>query len=276
MSAPKWHEGRLVAFDVESTGTEVFGDRIITAAIVHTAPNERPRTLTWVIDPQIEVPAEAAAVHGWTRDRIRTHIGDPASHAARTTNGHTSPLPSADQAFYEIAGQIALAMSQGVPVVAANAAFDLTMLEAENTRHGVDTLAARLAPGGVRGVVDPMILDKQRDPYRKVKGGCRCGCGATDKTLTGLCKHYGVLLAGAHDASADALAALRLAVRLAGEWPEIARWKLDTLHKHQIEWRRDQMKSLRAYFDRNGTEHDGCCGEWPLHTSCAPSREAVA
>ncbi len=28
------------------------------------------------------------------------------------------------------------------------------------------------------------------------------------------------------------------------------------------------MDGLRAYFDRNGTEHDGCCGSWPLHGDC--------
>jgi hypothetical protein len=30
------------------------------------------------------------------------------------------------------------------------------------------------------------------------------------------------------------------------------------------------MNGLRAYFDKNGTEHDGCCGEWPVHSRCAP------
>ena len=264
MSTPKWHEDRLIGFDTETTGVNIHTDRIVTAAIVHHTPGQRPRTLTWLINPGIEIPDEAAAVHGWTTDRIRAELGGA---EAMRLNDRRTPL-SRGQALYEITGQIALAMSQGVPVVAANASYDLSMLEAENTRHRQATLADRLAPGEVRGVVDPMILDKQKDPYRKVKGGCRCGCGATDKTLTGLCLHHGVLLGGAHDAGADALAALRLVVKLAAGWPEIARWKLDTLHRNQVEWRAAQCDSLRAYFDKVGTPHDGICPSWPVHGDC--------
>ena len=81
---------------------------------------------------------------------------------------------------------------------------------------------------------------------------------------------------GAHDASGDALAAARL-------WPRImakhARkfpgHSLGSLHQAQIGWRKAQADSLRAYFDRNGTEHDGVCGEWPLHSQCLRAR-AVA
>lgn len=262
----------MLGFDLETTGTSIHTDRIVTAAIVHHTPGQRPRTLTWLLDPGIPVPDEAAQVHGWTTDRIHAELNG--AEAIRDTGARRAPLSRA-QALFEITGQVALAMSQGVPVVAANASFDLSLLEAENARHGVDTLTARLGADGVRGVVDPMILDKQREPYRKVKGGCRCGCGATDKTLTGLCLHYGVLLGGAHDAGADALAAVRLAGKLAAAWPEIARWKLDTLHRNQITWRAEQMDGLRSYFDKNQIEHDGCCGSWPVHAGCCAPSEAV-
>lgn len=285
MSALKWHEDRQAGFDTETTGTSVHDDRIVTAAIVHHNPGQRPRTLSWLIDPGIDVPDEAAAVHGWTNDRIRTEL---AGFEAIRLNDRRTPLSRA-QALYEITGQVALAMSQRVPVVAANASFDLSLLEAENTRHGVDTLTARLGTDGIRGVVDPMVIEKQYDKFRKTCykapgcdpetkhhecGGCRggktrCGgCGATDRTLTSLCAHYGVLHGGAHDASADALAAIRLAGKLAADWPEIARWKLDTLHRNQVTWRAEQMDGLRSYFDRNRIEHDGCCGSWPVHGDC--------
>jgi hypothetical protein len=133
-----------------------------------------------------------------------------------------------------------MAMHREIPLVVANAPFDLTLLEAELGRHGIDTLASR--PSGVRGVVDPMVIDRAFDTYRKACyrapgcdpetghhecGGCRgsrgfhdCGkgCGVTDRRLESLCIHYGVPLVGAHDAAADALAAARLAVRLGGLW----------------------------------------------------------
>jgi DNA polymerase-3 subunit epsilon len=288
MSTPKWHEDRMVAVDFETSGTSVHADRIVTAAIVHHTPGQRPRTLTWLIDPGIPVPDEAAAVHGWTSDRLTAELAGAEAH--RITTGRTIPI-TRGQALYEITGQLALAMSQQVPVVAANASFDLSMLEAENTRHDQPTLADRLAPGGVRGVVDVMVIEKQYDVYRKVCykapgcdrdadppihecGGCRggktkCGgCGATDRKLTSLCAHYGVLLGAAHSADADALAALRLAGRLAAAWPEIARWRLPTLHEHQVEWRREQMDGLRDFHARVGKLNGDYCGSWPMHGDC--------
>lgn len=272
MAPVKWHEGPMVAYDCESSGTDVFADRIVTAAVVHHTPDERPRTLSWLVDPGVSVPPEAAAVHGWTDARLAQRLDG--AEALFSHPGRADVPSTRAQALYEITGQLALAMSQGVPVVIANAPYDLTLLEAENVRHGQPTLAERLAPKGVRGVVDVMVLDKQHDPYRKVKGGCKCGCGAVDKTLAGLCLHYHVLLGGAHDASADALAALRLVGRLVAAWPEVGRWRLPTLFEKQVGWRREQMDSLRAYFDKAGVEHDGCDGTWPVRV--APTTAGVA
>lgn len=277
MTTPKkWHEGSLAAFDTETTGIDVHQDRIVTAAVVHHTPGSRPRALQWVINPGIDIPTEASDVHGWTNTRLNDYLGD--REAARIIDGRTTFL-SREGALNEMASQLATIMHTETPLIAANAAYDLTILEAELTRHSIDTLTSR--PTGISGVIDPMVLEKQYDPYRKVKGGCKggkfkCGgCGAEDKKLTSLCAHYGVVLAAAHDAAADALAALRLVPRLAAAWPDIARLKLNTLHQKQIGWRADQMDGLRAYFDRAGTEHDGCCGEWPVHRACA-TRQGVA
>jgi DNA polymerase III subunit epsilon len=281
MTAAKWHEGHLIAFDVESTGVNPHQDRIVTAAIVHVTPGNRPRTLSWLIDPGVEIPTEASDVHGWTADRLAGELdGAEArySHVARQ-----APMTRAG-ALESIASQVAFAMTSGTPLVACNAAFDLTVLDAELARHDLPTLVQRVAGHTVANVVDPQVLDKAYDPFRRVKGGCtgskkgyNCGgCGATDKTLSGLCTHYGIVLAGAHDAGADALAAARLAVRIVQGWPDAARLKLSTLHAHQVEWRREQRDSLRAYFDRAGTEHDGVCGSWPLHRGCACSQTAAA
>lgn len=276
MSTTKWHEGPMVALDFESTGVNPHEERAVTAAIVHRTPGERPRTIQWLIDPGCDVPEEAAAVHGWTTDRLRTRLNG--REALRITTGRETPL-SRDGALHEIAAQVATAIGTGTPLVVCNAAYDCTLLDASLTREGIDTIASR--PKGWTGVVDPMVIEKQYDPYRRVRGGCKggkhaCGgCGMEDKRLGSLCAHYGVRLTGAHDASADALAGIRLAVRLAGLWPEIARLRLDTLFRKQIEWKRDQMLSLRSYFDRQGIEHDGCCPEFPLHLTCRPERAVV-
>lgn len=298
MSAEKWFEGRMAGFDLESTGTNVHEDRIITAALVYTAPDARPRSTTWIIDPGIDIPADAAAVHGWTRDRILTQVGAENQALRVTTNGRTMRMPR-DAALFELAGFIGQVIHLEIPLVAANASYDLSLLETELVRNHVDTLSSR--PAGIRGVVDPMVLDHQWDPYRKncyrhgpdgtacdrengvhVCGGCRggkhpCGgCGVSDRKLSSLCRHYGVVLSSAHAADADALAAARLAARMGRLWRDAGRLRLSTLHTKQIEWRRDQMFGLRQWFDKNG-KHDAAaqvCEEWPLHTRCA--RQAVA
>jgi DNA polymerase-3 subunit epsilon len=266
-----WHVVRMVGYDLESTGIDPLTARIVTAAIVHTAPGQRPTTIQWLLDPGTDVPDEAAAVHGWTRHSVLAEVGGE-GRAVRLTDSNRMPM-TVDGALGEIAGHLALAMKAEIPVVVANAAYDMTLTETELTRVGVDTLSSR--PTGISGIVDPQVLDKAFDPYRKVNrdGGCkggkhRCGgCGATNKQLGSLCAHYGVRLTGAHNAGADALAAVRLAKRLADLWPDVARLRLPTLHAHQVTWRRGQADSLRAYFDKNGIDHDGVDPGWPLHTT---------
>lgn len=239
MAAKKWADFPMLGFDTETTGVSPDQDRIVTAALVEIHPGRRPVTTSYVVDPGIDIPPEATEVHGYTRER------------AIAEQTHTP-----EQLLFEVTGRLALWMGHGYPIVGFNLAFDLTLLEAENHRHGVDTLAAR---GSIQPVVDVYVLDKFADPYRK--GG---------RKLDQVCATYGVTHVGAHDAGGDALAACRL-------WPRIMAkhsrkfpgMTLPALHQAQIGWRKAQMDSLRAYFDKNGTEHDGCNGDWPVRRTPA-------
>lgn len=242
----KWAGMPMLAFDTETSGVDTLTDRIVTAALVRIDPGHRPVVTKFVCDPGIDIPAEATAVHGYTRARA-------ASEATHTP----------EQLLFEVAGALALAMGRGVPVVGFNVSYDLTLFEAECHRHGVDSLTARLGSGRLQPVVDVHVLDKHADPYRK--GG---------RKLEQVCGHYGVRHTGAHDSAGDALAAARL-------WPRVMAAKqrgravfgssltLGQLHQLQVKARREQMDSLRAYFDRRGTEHDGCDGGWPLQQRLA-------
>lgn len=288
MSAVKWHAGPMIAFDTETTGTDPTSARIVTASIVFRQPGERPRSIEWVLNPGVDVPAEASDVHGWTTERLNTTL--PPGRALRIVNGGPEQRLAVDGALTEIAGHLGMPMHQEIPVVVHNAAYDLTLLEHELDRAGIDTLSVR--PAGIRGVVDPMVIEKQWDPYRKqcfkdpgcdpenrihTCSGCRggkwkCGgCGIHDRKLESLCRHYRVPHTGAHDAAADALAAIRLAGRLAEAWPQIAGWKLATLHQHQATWRREQQRGLADFFRKVGKpdEAASCDGGWPLHSSMA-------
>lgn len=264
---PKWHQTHMVGLDTETTGTDPRHEHIVTAAIVHTAPGSRPITMQWLVHPETEIPDGAAAVHGWTLDRLEQRLQ---GHGGLRIAGRREVQITREAALQEIAAQAVGAMLRDVALVVCNASYDLTLLEAELTRAGLPTLTEKA--GGIRGVVDPMVLEKAWDPYRRVRGGCKggkhkCGgCGTEDKTLGSLCLHYGIFHAGAHDAAADTLAAMRLAVRLTNLWPDIARLKLSTLFERQVGWRRSQADSLRAYFDKHEIEHDGVDPGWPLHT----------
>lgn len=249
MAANKWEGFPQLGFDIESTGVSVWDDRIVTAALVILdGTNPTPRVREYLVNPGIDIPPEATAVHGITTEQARDE-----------------GLPPAD-VIAELVDAIAATMDRDYPTVAVNASYDLTMLEVEARRHRVPSLAQRR--GGSRHiapVIDPQVLEKHADPYRKVKGGCKCGCGAEDKTLTGLCLHYGIRLDDAHTAAADALAGCLL-------WPRILHehrhkfpgHSIGSLHDAQIRWSAEQRNSLRAYFDKNDIEHDGVPLGWPL------------
>lgn len=307
-----WHTGAILGADTETTAPDPGIARIVTTALVYDVPGRRPARIEWLIDPGVEIPAEAAAVHGWTRDRLVERIGQPDA-ALRIGTSHDNQVVEARMtragALDEIVAKLEASMHIEMPVVAANAAYDFTVLEHEATRNAVTPLSAR--PGGVRGVVDPMVIERQWDPFRStcyarreghpcdtsdpdtrnhvhVCGGCRkgkyaCGgCGVTNRRLESLDRHYhgpGHLLslpAAAHDASYDALAAVQVTRTLGRLWPATGRLLLPTLFRDQVKWRKEQMDGFREWKDKKGEPHDGFCPEWPIHAACATTETAVA
>ena len=99
--------------------------------------------------------------------------------------------------------------------------------------------------------IDPLVVDKTYDRYRRGK-----------RTLEVVAAHYAVMLEGAHDAAADAIAAGRVAQAIA------ARFDLDIsadeLHTQQISWARAQAESLSEYFVRIGRIDADVDGSWPI------------
>lgn len=231
-----WHLGRMTGFDLETTGVDVETDRIVTACVVHCGGGPATESRTWLADPGIEIPEGAAAVHGITTERAQAE-------------GH----PAAD-VVAELVTALAAAARDGEPIVAMNAAYDLTLLDRECDRYGIKSLWAYT--DAIPLVIDPRVLDKQVDKFRK--GG---------RTLTALAQHYQVALDGAHSADADAIAACRIVWRLGTTKPKLAALALPELHEQQVTWAREQAESLADYFRRTpGKEHqaDGVRADWPL------------
>jgi DNA polymerase-3 subunit epsilon len=229
-----WFDGRLAAFDIETTGTDTENDRIVTAAVSLVNGNEDTVSHSWLVDPGVEIPAEATAVHKITTEKARAE-GVPAPEAVE-----------------EITSILAEALAEAIPVIAFNARFDLTILDREARRHGVEPLIERV--GGPDGllVIDPYILDKQVNRFRKGR-----------RNLSLLCEAYTVPLVDAHAADADALAAARLAWRMGRNYPELGEMEIFELHENQIAWAREQAASLQQYFDTQGRA-ERVEGAWPV------------
>ena len=57
-------------FDLETTGTNVVTDRIVEIAILKIHPNGNKESRTWLVNPEMPIPEEAAAIHGITDEKV--------------------------------------------------------------------------------------------------------------------------------------------------------------------------------------------------------------
>lgn len=224
---------RVGVFDLETTGVDVEADRIVTAHVgVLNARGREVAARSWLADPGIAIPDGATAVHGVTTEHARAH-GRPAAEVVE-----------------QVVRALRSLFEQGVPVVAYNASYDFSLLAHEARRHGIEPI---VSPGPV---IDPLVIDKAYDRYRRGK-----------RTLEVVAAHYAVPLDGAHEASADAIAAGRVAQALAREFalPNSAH----ELHTRQIAWARAQAASLTEYFVRIGRldPEESLDGTWPVRSA---------
>jgi DNA polymerase-3 subunit epsilon len=206
----------LVAFDTETTGVDVEQDRICSAFIglFDVASDRFIEEHSWLIDPGVQVPEAATAVHGYSTEDLQFAGTD------------------ARMSVFEISQRLDVFDRRGVPLVVFNAPFDFTILDREYRRH---------YPGGrpfePKTVIDPLVLDKARDQYRKGK-----------RTLTSMCPVYRVPVEeNAHDAGADCLMAARLAVALL-RTPEYAGLTTQQIHVKTIPTYAKQMRGLAQHF----------------------------
>ena len=229
--APDW-VSMVGVFDLETTGIDVAADRIVTAHVgLLDASGCVIRARDWLADPGVEIPDGASAIHGISTEHARAN-GRPAAEVVD-----------------EVVTAVRALLDAGIPVVAYNAPFDFSLLKHESLRHDIAPIE------DPSPVIDPLVVDKAYDRWRKGK-----------RTLEVVAAHYAVRLDAAHEASADAVAAGRVAQALAERF---APWLPDTvheLHTRQIGWARAQAESLTEYFIRIGRidPDDRLDGRWPI------------
>jgi len=226
---PDW-ANVVAVFDTETTGIAPETTRIVSAHVSVINPDgqvESPKN--WLIDCGIEIPAQATAVHGITTERMRAEGID------------------APDGIFEILSTISSFLGAGIPVVAYNAAYDFTILDREAKRYGFDPLE------GPRPVIDPLIIDKQVDKYRKGK-----------RTLEAAAAHYGVALEGAHDASVDAIAAGLVAQAIGRKYAAELAMSAQELHDKQVTWAAEQAASYTDWRRSQNLPVYPGDGVWPV------------
>lgn len=221
-----WTTRPICAFDLETTGRDPLSARIVTASVV-TVGDDGPRVRNWLVDPGVEIPAGAVAVHGISTARARQEGQDYAG------------------GYREVRETLVEAWRAGHVVVAFNAAYDLTVMDAEGRRLGWPPLTDY----GL--VVDPYVIDREMDRKRRGK-----------RTLGALCEHYGIVLTSAHEAESDALAAAELARILPQRFPDLA--GLDDVMTSQTLWHAERQRDLVEYLQREGRDVSDVDGQWPI------------
>lgn len=179
--------------------------------------------LEMLADPGIEIPEQASAVHGITTEYAREH-GKP----------H-------DEVLAETIRRIRQGWEDGATLIVYNATYDLSVLRALDPSFTVD------GP-----VFDPFVVDKEKNKFRKGK-----------RTLENVCAHYNVPLDNAHEATADAVAAARVAWKLTREFPELVEMTSDELMLAQSTWYYQSQVELQAWFEKQG-KSASVNNNWPI------------
>lgn len=206
----------MIGFDLETTGIDVENDRAVTATLIRATPDGHTDVRNWLIDPGVEIPAQAAEIHGVTTEHAREHGMPPA------------------RAFEEITNLLHQWWIPETPLVAYNGSFDLSMTDREMARHLGPDVGVSLVN---RYLIDPLVIDRKQS---RRKGSRKLGP---------TCEFYGIPLGeNAHNSEADTLATLKLAFKLAVAYPgSVGYLPLPTLHDLQREWHAAWGTRMRAW-----------------------------
>ena len=233
-----WMDDPWLGFDTETTGVDVTNDRLVSAALVlrrgGATPDGPDIEHTWLADPGVPIPEAASAVHGITTERARDD-GRPIV-----------------EVLDEVASSLVDHWRRGYPVVAFNAAYDITLVDNELRRHGVGTFAERLGSEPAP-VIDPLVLDRALDRYRKGK-----------KTLAAMAPAYGVTLSeDAHTAEVDVDMTLDVLAAMARRHPVIADMSAAQLHAYQVTEHRRWAENFEQWLRSKGRDAH-ISRAWPI------------
>ena len=221
-----WHGRTMYSLDTESTSLDTESARVVTLTLGRSTSPGHWSPKSYLLDPGVEIPAEATAVHGITTEHAQKEGMQP---------GH---------ALHEVWLWLTQIATGRTPLVIFNAPYDLTLLDREFRRHLGEPLPTGLI------VLDTLCLFRRFD---WTTGG---------RSLSKLAARYDITFP-AHDAEADALASLKLLHILAGLNDLLPLITPATLHEAQQGWWVQQQDAVEARALGSGTasERQDC---WPL------------
>lgn len=227
-----WWEQSFMVLDTETSSANPEEARVgsICTAVIDPAAKSKSVSNALVA---IDMPEGASAANGLTTEQLMAE-----------------GKPSAD-VLDEYCGELAASLALGVPLVIMNAPYDLTVLDRDCRRNSVPTISDRLDGAPLGPIVDPGVLDKKVEKYRRrvsESQGARC--------LKTLAQVHGIGWDDelAHTAEYDALQAGRVAWALMKRYPLLAGLSLAELHEAQVGWYAEQAESLAQFFRRSGNE----------------------
>lgn len=229
-----WTDLLWTGVDLETTGLDIPGARIVTAAAVKLDPTTgdvlgRGAQLT---HPGIPIPEQATAVHGITDQQALTE-GRPYA-----------------EVYAKIRNTIDTEWGAGQAIVVYNAAYDLSIIHHEGLRLGYGPLEPGI-------VIDPLVIDRQ---LTRTAGTNR------SRRLKPTADHHRVRLDIEHDATEDVLATLRILWKIR-QHPAIGGWSSRKLVDHQEHWYRQRGEELREYYadhPEKGRDPLTVGVEWPV------------
>ena len=231
-----WSEQPIIGFDTETTGVDPLNERLVTCSLVHATGNGVTRRY-WLADPGVDIPERATAVLGISTEKARQE-GSPITDV-----------------LDEIAGELSTHLAAGYPVVAFNAAYDFTLIEAELARHDLATISERIG-GPIFPVIDPYLLDRSVDRYRKGK-----------RRLEDLSQHYGVAAEDDfHNAEADVVATLRVLGAMLRKYPKLVNTPLQEIVDMQVKANADFVAFLNRKAVENGRQPTESAEGWPVRS----------
>lgn len=105
----------IVFFDLETTGINIAKDRIVEISILKVFPNGNKESKTWLVNPEMEIPAEVVAIHGISNEKVVT-----------------------EPTFNELADEVSK-LIEGCDLAGFNSnRFDIPLLAEEMLRAGID------------------------------------------------------------------------------------------------------------------------------------------